>query len=149
MLDLNLENEFFNKKIILTGASKGLGAETCKVLASKGARIAMLSRSKIEMDKLRNVMKNSSNHISIKVDLLKNRQIKTAVQKAKKFLKEVDIIIHIAGGGYGLKEALIKNKLSTNMMVKDGYIETIDEYTELINGIFNSLIHSAETILED
>jgi len=109
MLDLNLENEFFNKKIILTGASKGLGAETCKVLASKGARIAMLSRSKIEMDKLRNVMKNSSNHISIKVDLLKNRQINTAVQKAKKFLKEVDIIIHIAGGGYGLKEALIKN----------------------------------------
>ena len=48
-----------------------------------------------------------------------------------------------------MQEALIKNKLSTNMMVKQGYIETVDEYTELINGIFNSLIHSAETILED
>jgi len=48
-----------------------------------------------------------------------------------------------------MQEALIKNKLSTNMMVKQGYIETVNEYTEVINGIFNSLIHSAETILED
>ncbi len=32
-----------------------------------------------------------------------------AVQKAKKFLKEIDIIIHVAGGGYGIKNSLIKS----------------------------------------
>ena len=53
MLNLNLENDFINKKIIVTGASKGLGAETCKALALRGAKIAMFSRSKIQMDKLK------------------------------------------------------------------------------------------------
>ncbi len=109
MLNLNLENDFINKKIIVTGASKGLGAETCKALALRGARIAMLSRSKIQMDKLKEKMKNSSNHISIKVDLLDSKSLNLAVQKAKKFLKDIDIIIHVAGGGYGLKNSLIKS----------------------------------------
>ena len=54
-------------------------------------------------------MKNSSNHISIKVDLLDSKSLNLAVQKAKKFLKDIDIIIHVAGGGYGLKNSLIKS----------------------------------------
>ncbi|MDC3089834.1 SDR family oxidoreductase [Candidatus Pelagibacter sp.] len=109
MLNLNLENEFINKKIIVTGASRGLGAETCKALALRGAKIAMFSRSKIKMDKLRKLMKNPSSHISVKVDLLKSSSLKVAVQRAKKFLKEIDIVIHVAGGGYGLKNSLIKS----------------------------------------
>ena len=44
MLNLNLENEFINKKIIVTGASQGLGAETCKALALRGDRIGMFTR---------------------------------------------------------------------------------------------------------
>ncbi len=108
MLTLNLDNEFTNKRIIVTGASKGLGAEICKALAFRGAKIAMFSRSKIKMNELKKFMKNSSNHISIKVDLLKLNSISLAVKKAKKFLKEIDIIIHVAGGGYGLKDSLIK-----------------------------------------
>ena len=51
-LDLNLEKEFVGKRIIVTGASRGLGAMACKSLAESGAKIVMLSRSKKEMDKL-------------------------------------------------------------------------------------------------
>ena len=47
------------------------------------------------------------------------------------------------------KEALIKNKISTNMMVKEGYIQDVDEYTEHVNALFNSLIRSADNILQD
>ena len=46
MLNLNLEKEFFGKRIIVTGASRGLGAMVCEALARRGAKIAMLSRSK-------------------------------------------------------------------------------------------------------
>ena len=109
MLSLNLDNEFFNKKIIVTGASRGLGAKTCKELALRGAKIAMLSRSKMTTDKIKKTMKNPDEHISIKVDLLKSNSLGLAVQRAKKFLKEIDIVIHIAGGGYGLKNSLIKS----------------------------------------
>ena len=53
MINLNLDREFLGKKIIVTGASKGLGAVLCEELATRGAKIAMLSRSKKDMDKLR------------------------------------------------------------------------------------------------
>ena len=109
-LNLNLEKEFFGKKIIVTGASRGLGAMACIAFAKRGAKIAMLSRSKKDMDKLKNRLKNSSQHISIKVDLMKNEKIKNAILKAKKFLKDIDIVVHVAGGGLGLKDALIKNE---------------------------------------
>ena len=101
-LDLNLEKEFLGKRIIVTGASRGLGAMACEALAKRGAKIAMLSRSKKEIDNLKNRLKNPSSHISIKVDLLKNDGIKLAINKAKKFLKQIDIVIHVAGGGFGL-----------------------------------------------
>ena len=61
----------------------------------------MLSRSKKEMDNLKNRLKNPSSHISIKVDLLENNAIKLAIKKAKKFLKQIDIVLHVAGGGFG------------------------------------------------
>jgi len=109
MLNLNLEKEFINKKIIVTGASKGLGAETCKALALRGARIALFARSKLKMNKLKKIMKNPSNHTAIQVDLLNLKSLGLAVKKATKFLKEIDIVIHVAGGGYGLKDSLIKN----------------------------------------
>ena len=109
-LNLNLEKEFLDKRIIVTGASRGLGAVACDALAKRGAKIAMLSRSKKEMDKLKSRLKNPSSHISIKIDLLKNNAIKLAIKKAKKFLKQVDVVLHVAGGGFGLKENLIKDK---------------------------------------
>ena len=109
-LDLNLEKEFLGKRIIVTGASRGLGSIACEALAKRGAKIAMLSRSKKEMDNLKNRLKNPSSHISIKVDLLENNAIKLAIKKAKKFLKQIDIVLHVAGGGFGLKEELIKDK---------------------------------------
>lgn len=108
-LDINLEKEFVDKRIVITGASRGLGAMACVALARRGAKIAMLSRSKKNMDILKKTLKNPLNHLSIKVDLLKNNEIKLAINKARKFLKRVDIVLHIAGGGLGLKEKLIKS----------------------------------------
>ena len=49
-LNLNLDKEFSGKRIVVTGASRGLGAIACDALAKRGAKIAMLSRSKKEMD---------------------------------------------------------------------------------------------------
>ena len=110
MIDLNLDKEFIGKKIIVTGASRGLGAATCKILANKGAELVMMSRSKDDMENLKNSLKNSNKHLIIKVDLLKNEKIKAAIFKAINFLKKIDVVIHAAGGGFGLKKPLIENK---------------------------------------
>ena len=112
---------FQGKKIIVTGASKGLGASISKVLASKGAKLALLARSKQKMDNLKKNFYNSKDHISIKLDLSKNNQIKPAINKAKNFLKNIDIVIHVAGGGFGFKNPLLSNnELQTLFQVNLG-----------------------------
>ena len=121
MFNLNLDKEFFDKRIIVTGASRGLGAMACKALAERGAKLVMISRSKKEMDSLKKSLKNPNNHLSISVDLLNNNKISTAIKKAKIFLKHVDIVLHVAGGGFGLKDKLIKNQdLKTLLQINIG-----------------------------
>ena len=95
---------------------------------------AQVNKVKVALKNVEESLEDTSKKINETTEKLKKckRNIKAHVSKLKE-----------------MQEALIKNKLSTNMMVKQGYIETVNEYTEVINGIFNSLIHSAETILED
>ena len=109
MINLNLDKSFRNKRIIVTGASRGLGAVVCRALTDRGAKIVMLSRSKSKMNKLISSFKNPNNHLAISVDFLNNKKITTAIKKAKIFLKKIDIVVHVAGGGFGLKDDLIKN----------------------------------------
>ena len=52
-LNLNLDKEFYKKKILVTGASRGLGYKTCELLASKGAQLVMMSRSILDLQKLK------------------------------------------------------------------------------------------------
>ena len=95
---------------------------------------AQVNKVKKALQKMEESLEQTSRKINDSTEKLKKckKNIKAHVQKLK-----------------DMREALIKNKLSTNMMVKEGYIDTVDEYTEMINGIFNSLIHSAENILEE
>ena len=135
MANLNLNTEFHGKRVIVTGASKGLGAALCEALASRGAKIAMLSRSLDKMNNLKKKLKNSSNHISIKLNLLNNKQIKSAINRARIFLKDIDVVIHVAGGGFGLKEA---RTLAVKMrQLRDDMRDLISVRTSLDN-------HSAE-----
>ena len=70
----------------------------------------MLSRSLKDMKKIKDKLYNSSKHICIKVDLFNNSNVGNAVKKAQNFLKQVDIIIHIAGGGMGIKNPLMRHE---------------------------------------
>ena len=109
-LNLNIDKEFNKKKVLVTGASRGLGYKTCEILASKGAQLVMLSRSTLDLEKLKKKLKNPKIHTCLKVDFLKNKEIITAIEQIYKKVKNIDIVLHIAGGGYGLKDPLIKNE---------------------------------------
>jgi phage-related protein len=97
--------------------------------------------SKPQINKVREALKSIGEELKhsshkIKIDTKK-------LERCKKKIKEhIEKIKNI-------KEALIKNKMSANMMIHEGYIENLDEYTEYINAIFNALIHSADNILDD
>ena len=97
--------------------------------------------SKAQVNKVKKALQNMEESLE-----QTSRKINDSTEKLKKCKKNIKAHVQKLKD---MREALIKNKLSTNMMVKEGYIDTVDEYTEMINGIFNSLIHSAENILEE
>jgi 3-oxoacyl-[acyl-carrier protein] reductase len=95
------------RKIIITGASQGLGHDAAIWFSKLNYKIALLSRSFQNLEKVRKKCKNSSKHISLEIDLLDKDNLSTSINKAVRFLKGVDVVLHAAGGGMGLKESLL------------------------------------------
>ncbi len=103
-----MSNHFENKRIIVTGASKGLGAVCARALAAEGARLVLLARSGENLEAVRQSCQRPEEHLSVAADLTVVMQLHEAVARAEKFLGEVDVVLHIAGGGLGLREPLLK-----------------------------------------
>ncbi len=95
------------KKIILTGASKGLGAVCAKSLAREGAQLVLMARTEEKLEALRKSCQNPEHHLSLAGDLTDFAQLRHSIEKAQQFLGEVDAVVHIAGGGLGLKNNLL------------------------------------------
>ncbi len=106
-----------DKRILITGASRGLGAVVAHAFAERGARIALMARSQDKLEQVRMSCMNPEQHVSIPVDLLKMNDIEPAVQKAQAFLSGIDVVIHAAGGGLGLKEDFLMHEDFTKLFV--------------------------------
>ena len=74
------------KRVIVTGASDGLGFEISKQLIAKGVEVIGISRRKPELELI---------HIS--ADLTKEAEIEAAVEKIKKDFPKFDALINCAG----------------------------------------------------
>jgi len=99
-----------NKRILITGASKGLGAVAAVAFAERGARLVLIARSKDKLEQVRQSCKDPDQHLSIPVSLLEMKEIESVVQKAKEFLSGIDVVLHAAGGGLGLKDDFLMHE---------------------------------------
>ena len=97
------------KKIIITGASKGLGQAAAIWFSKQNCKLVLLSRSKSNLEKVRRKCKNPKNHMCLEIDLLNKNNFSIIINKAVKFLKGVDVVLHAAGGGLGLKDSLLSH----------------------------------------
>ena len=86
-----------NKVVIVTGASSGIGLATAKLLAERGAKVALVSRSK---EKLETLSRELPNSIAIFADMTKITEIKRMVEQTQEHFGRVDILINNAGQGY-------------------------------------------------
>lgn len=96
-----------DKKILITGASRGLGVVCAKALAGQEARLVLVARTKNRLKEVRLSCKNPMKHLSIDCDLTDGKQIEEAVKEAKKFLGGIDAVLHVLGGGLGLRDPLL------------------------------------------
>lgn len=86
-----------NMVAIVTGASSGIGLAISKLLAQRGARVALVSRSK---EKLKSISKSLPNSFAIAADMTKDGEIRKMVERTKDHFGRIDILINSAGQGY-------------------------------------------------
>ncbi len=89
--------EIKNKIAIVTGASSGIGYAVSIELAKKGAKVALVARSK---DKLEALSKKINSSFVIVTDMTHGDEIKKMVGKVHDHYKRVDILVNNAGQGY-------------------------------------------------
>ncbi len=98
---------FRNKKVLITGASKGLGWVCAQYFEQWGSRLVITGRNQEKLEALRLSFAQPDQHLSIPADLLEKEEIERLVQEGKAFLQDVDVIIHSLGGGYGFRDPLL------------------------------------------
>jgi short-subunit dehydrogenase len=86
------------KRILLTGATGGIGYPLALALVAKGARLALVDRNKARLDEVRNeIAANGGIALGISIDLLEMRAPVRVVEQVVQELGGVDILINGAG----------------------------------------------------
>jgi NAD(P)-dependent dehydrogenase (short-subunit alcohol dehydrogenase family) len=88
------------KVIIVTGANSGIGLETARVLALRGAHVFVLARSEQKGEEAASEIKKSvpnANLTVMKIDLSSSRSIRSFVEEFKKLNLPLHVLINNAG----------------------------------------------------
>ena len=85
------------KVAIVTGASSGIGLATARLLAGKGAKLALAARSK---DKLQTLAQELPDAVAVPTDISKVNEVKLMVKRVYEHFGRVDILVNNAGRGY-------------------------------------------------
>jgi 3-oxoacyl-[acyl-carrier protein] reductase len=95
------------KRILITGASRGLGSVCAKAFAADGAKLALMARSAEALEVVRHSCDRADEHLAVAADLTDAEDLEGKLDEVVGFLGEVDTVLHVAGGGLGLREPLI------------------------------------------
>ena len=102
-----MEQNFKDKRVLITGASKGLGKAAANAFEKKGARLALAARSDSKLAVLKKSFDNPDKHLIFKFDLLESNNIKKLTSDVIKKWDGVDVILHCIGGSLGVNETLV------------------------------------------
>ncbi len=86
------------KRALVTGASKGIGFETAKVLADAGADIVVTARDEAGLAEIAGIVRGlGRNCVSVVADMAQERGPATAAEAALKAFGGIDILVNNAG----------------------------------------------------
>ena len=83
------------KTVMITGASRGIGAEAARVFAKAGANVALLARSKGAISDLAEVI--GAQALALAVDVANYQDVSDAVSATKDKFGSLDVLINNAG----------------------------------------------------
>jgi 3-oxoacyl-[acyl-carrier protein] reductase len=144
--------DFEDKRILITGASKGLGWVCAQELARQGARLVCSGRNKEKLDELKALLSNPDTHMIFSGDLVDPKVIGELVAKGKEFLGGIEIVLHVLGGGYGFRDPLLTwEQLDTLHKVNIGVAAEINRLIvpEMIKNKSGYLVHVCSIASEE
>lgn len=117
--------EVINLKALITGASSGIGKEIAIYLDSLGYETILVSRNKVELEKLRKSLKNKSKIVVMNLSDLNN--IKSLYVLVKN--ETIDILINNAG--FGVFGEFAKTEISKEIEMIDVNIRAMHTLMKL------------------
>ena len=98
---------FKDKRVLITGASNGLGKAAANAFEKKGARLALAARSDSKLAALKKSFYDPGKHLVFNLDLLDSKNIEKLTASIIEKWGGVDIILHCIGGSFGVNETLV------------------------------------------
>ena len=99
-------NDFSWKRVLVTGASRGLGYVVAKAYADRGARVLATGRTPERLAALKAEMAGAG-HETYVGELLDAEAVAKLVAFGIERIGGFDIVFHAMGGGYGFREPLL------------------------------------------
>ena len=98
-IDLRLKD----KVVLITGASRGLGAASARLFAAEGAKLVLASRSRADLDKLASELhkQHGTSCVVVPVDLTQESSADGAIKIALEKFGRIDVLINSAGASQG------------------------------------------------
>jgi short-subunit dehydrogenase len=111
-----------NKVVLISGASRGIGAEVARQAVGRGARVGLLARSGADLARLQAELGSSA--ASATADVLDVEQLQTAVASVADALGPIDVVV--ANAGIGLYGTFLDAKVEDLARVMEtNYLGTV------------------------
>lgn len=110
-----------NKKIVVTGATKGIGRATAEKFAKEGWDLALCSRSEKDLDKLKSTFNSNNQKIIVQqCDVSDKEQLKKFAGNIRREFGAVDVLVNnagifIPGKVINEKEGTLEKLMSVNL----------------------------------
>lgn len=89
-----------DKVALITGGSSGIGAETARVFAKHGAKVAIFARGQEKMDRVAAELKALGAYcLTIAGDVTKSEDCSAAVEQVVAVFGRIDVLVNNAGAG--------------------------------------------------
>lgn len=116
-------NDFADKTVIVTGGSRGIGAEIARAFAAGGGRVAIVYRSGKEAAEqvCGEIAEAGGEAVAVQADISKPSSVKKAVADVAEQFSKIDVLVNAAGiGPYlplaGITEEHYRDIFDTNVL---------------------------------
>lgn len=97
---MNTYSDLAGRVVVVTGGSRGIGAETARAFAAQGARVCVVGRDRAALDEVvAAILEKGGTAIGVVADVTDFAAVEEVRSRAEAELGPVDVVAAFAGGG--------------------------------------------------